>query len=272
MSLLQHIIDGSLVSRQRLMQSREFYSPSERHGPAREALARWTQRVLEQPAVGVARELAGLSGPELDELEAEFRSNPMRQPPPWVRYAVVVGLVLIVLAGVGLGLQASMSLGEAVGATLRAMSAACLLIGLVPLGAALISSFSALQLDLSYGTVGLYVGKLDEQHPWLYDARSLTRHGIAEEYRQRTLQERGLLRGADYIMMRELAQAQEALARLRAARAVAEQFQLLPLPAQAIVQEPIVHEPRLVRVGAARDNREPLNAEMSRARAGQAAP
>src|SRR5206468_5703657 len=30
MSLLQHIMDGSLVSRQRLMQSREFYSPTER--------------------------------------------------------------------------------------------------------------------------------------------------------------------------------------------------------------------------------------------------
>ena len=111
MSLLQHIIDGSLVSRQRLMQSREFYSPFERKGPARVGLARWTQRVLEQPALAVARELAGLSGPELDELEAEFRSRPMRQPPQWVRYAVVVAIVLMVLAGVGLGLQALMGLG-----------------------------------------------------------------------------------------------------------------------------------------------------------------
>ena len=62
-------------------------------------------------------------------------------------------------------------------------------------------------------------------------------------------------------MMRELVQAQEALARVRAARSVAEQFQSLPVAAQAIV-----HEPRLVRVSAARDHREPLNAEMSRAR------
>ena len=73
MSLLQQIIDGSLVSRERLMQAREFYSPSERKGPARVALARWTTRVSEQPALGLARELAGLSGPELDELETELR-------------------------------------------------------------------------------------------------------------------------------------------------------------------------------------------------------
>jgi len=262
MSLLQQIIDGSLVSRQRLMQSREFYSPSERKGPARVALARWTNRVLEQPALGVARELAGLSGPELDELEAEFRSCPMRQPPQWVRYAVVVGIVLIALAGLGLGLKALTSLGEAGEGILQAVSVACLLMGLVPLGVGLISALGGLQLDLSYGTVGLYVGKLDEQHPWLYDARSLTRHGIAEEYRRRTLQERGPLRGADYVMMRELVQAQEALARVRAARSVAEQLQSLPAPPEAIV-----HEPRLVRVGAARDHVEPLNVEMSRAQA-----
>ncbi len=261
MFLLQQIIDGSLVSRQRLMQAREFYSPSERKGPARVALARWTTRVLEQPPLGVARELAGLSAHELEELEAEFVSCPMRQPPPWVRYAVIVGIVLMVLAGLGLGMQVLTSLGETVARTLLAASVACLLIGLLPLGVGLISAFGALHLDLSYGTVGLYVGKLDEQHPWLYDARSLMRHGIAEEYRQRTLRERGLLRGADYVMMRELVQAQEALARVQAARYVAEQFQSLPAATQAIAQEP-----RLVRVGAARDNREPLDAEMSRAR------
>jgi len=260
MSLLQQMIDGSFVNRQRLMQAREFYSPSTRNAPARAAFARWTTRVSEQPALGVARELAGLSGPELDELETEFGNQPLRQRPPWFRYAVVVGIVLVLLAGLGLGLQALTSLEETVGRTLQAASVACLLIGLLPLGAVLISALGALHLDLSYGTVGLYVGKLDEQHPWLYEARSLTRHGIAEEYRQRILGERGLLRGADYIMMRELVQAQETLARVRAARSVAEQFQSLPLAAQ-----PIAHEPRLVRVGAARDQREPLDAETSRA-------
>ena len=259
MSMLRQIIDGSLVSRQRLMQAREFYSPSQTNVSARVAFARWSNRVVEQPALGVARELAGLSGAELDELEAEFVSCPMRQPPVWLRHAVVVGVVLVMLAGLGLGLQALTSLGETAGRTLQAASVACLLIGLLPLGTGLISAFGALHLDLSYGTTGLYVGKLNEQHPWLYDALSLTRHGVAEDYRQRTLRERGFLRGADYVMMRELVQAHEALERVRAARSVAEQFQSLPVAAQANV-----HEPRLVRVGAARDSSEGLQADMSR--------
>ena len=260
MSLLQQIIDGSLVSRERLMQARAFYSPSERNGTVRVALARWTNRVSEQPALDVARELAGLSESELNELEAEFRRCPMRQPPPWLRYAMIIGLALMVLAGVGLSLQALTSLGDTVSRTLQAASVACLLSGLVPLGVAVVAAFGGLHLDLSYGTVGLYVGKLDEQHPWLYDARSLTRHGLAEEYRQRTLRERGPVRGADYVMMRELIQAQEALARVRAASSVAELLQSL-----AVADQAIVHEPRLVRVGGARDKREPLDAEVSRA-------
>jgi hypothetical protein len=90
------------------------------------------------------------------------------------------------LAGLGLGLQALTTLGETAGRTLQATSVACLLIGLLPLGVGLISAFGALHLDLSYGTTGLYVGKLNEQHPWLYAALSLTRHGVAED-RQRTL-------------------------------------------------------------------------------------
>jgi hypothetical protein len=59
------------------MQAREFYSPSERNVPARDAFARWTKRVLEQPALAVARELAGLSEHELDDLEAEFVRRPI---------------------------------------------------------------------------------------------------------------------------------------------------------------------------------------------------
>ena len=134
MSFLRQILDGSLVSRDRLMQAREFYSPSERNGPAQVALARWTNRVSEEPALGVARELAGLSESELAELEAEFRRCPMRQRPAWVRYAVVVGMALMALAGLGLSLQALTGLGEIAGRTLQAASVACLLFGLLPSG------------------------------------------------------------------------------------------------------------------------------------------
>lgn len=258
MSLLQQIIDGSFVSRQRLMQAREFYAPSEGNPPRRVAFAHWTKRVLEQPPIGVARELAGLSGAELAELEAEFISCPMRQPAQWVRHAVVIGTMLMLLAGLGLGLQVLTNLGETANRLLQAGSVACILIGLVPLGAGLMSGLSAVHLDLSYGTTGLYVGKLDEQHPWVYDALSLTRHGLAEDYRQRTLRERGPLRGADCVMMRELVQAQAALQRVRAARSVAEQLQSLPVEAPAVA-----HEPRLVRVSGARESEAP-QAENSR--------
>ena len=68
---------------------------------------------------------------------------------------------------------------------------------------------------------------------------------MAEDYRQRTLLERGALRGADFVMMRTLVEGQEALERVRPARALAEQLQRVP----AAVPD-TVHEPRLVRVGA----------------------
>jgi hypothetical protein len=117
-------------------------------------------------------------------------------------------------------------------------------------------------MDLSHGTTGLYVGTLDEQHPWLYSAMGLTRYEVAEEYRLRTLRERGPLRGADHVMMQELVQAQQALERVRPARAVAEQLQSLPVHAPVTVQEP-----RLVRVGVARDSSEGVETEMSRSSA-----
>jgi hypothetical protein len=246
MSFLQQIFEGSFLSSERLMQAREFYSPFERNSPTQLAFARWTQRVSVQPALGGARELAGLSDGELAELEAEFVRCPMRRQPPWVRHAVVVGGTLMVLACLGLGLQALAELGETATRTLQAASVACLLAGLLPLGVGLVSAFGALHVHLSHGTTGLYVGKLDEQHPWLYSAISLTRYKAAEDYRQRTLRERGPLRGADYVMMRELVQAQEALERVRPARSVAAQLQFLTNAAEALA-----HEPRLVRVGAA---------------------
>jgi hypothetical protein len=250
MSFFNQITGGSLLSSERLMQAREFYAPFKKETSAQLAFGRWTQRVSVVSALDAARELAGLPDEELAALEAEFVRCPMRQQSPWVRHAVASGAALTVMACLGLSLEALASFGHTETQALQTTSVACLLAGLVSLGAALVSAFGTMHLALSYGTTGLYVGTLDEQHPWLDSAISLTRNQIAESHRQHTLSNRGCLRGADVVMMRGLVESQEALQRVRPACSLVRQLQTLPVAA-----EPMTHEPRLVQVGTARDLR-----------------
>lgn len=254
MSLFNQIVDGCLVSTDRLMRAREFYSPSAAVSSPQQAFARWTQRVSVKSELDAARALAGLSDAELAELEGEFQRSPMRRQSPAVRQAVLGGLALVVLAGLGLGLQASTNLGEIAIRALQAVGVGGLILGLISLGVGVIATFGALHLDLGHGTTGLHVGTLDEQHPWLYRAAGITMHAVAQDYRQRTLLQRGPLRGSDYVLMRELVRAQEALESMRPARSVAAELQLLPAETQALV-----HEPRLVRVGSTMSRRVPGN-------------
>ncbi|HEX2541490.1 MAG TPA: hypothetical protein VHM00_10455 [Caldimonas sp.] len=244
MSELKRIVDGLLVSRERLMRAREFYSPAPRSPSPDRAFAAWTERIAVQSELGSAREMAGLSNDELEALEAEFVRSPTRPRPAWVRESVLAGVILLVLACAGLMMLGLTDLGDVASRTLQALSAASLLLGLVPLSIGLLTSFGALHLELSYGTTGLYVGKLDEQHPWLYKAMGLTRHETAEDYRTQTLAARGPLRGMDYILMREMVRVQESLEQMRPARSVSEQLQLLPAPVAAGSPEP-----RLVHIG-----------------------
>ncbi len=229
MSLFNQIVDGCLLSTDRLMRAREFYSPSAAVPSAQQAFARWTQRVSVKSELDAARALAGLSDAELAELEAEFQRSPMRRQSPAVRHAVLGGLALVVLAGLGLGLQASTNLGEIAIRILQAVGVGGLLLGLISLGVGVIATFGALHLDLSHGTTGLHVGTLDEQHPWLYRAAGLT-------------------------LMRELVRVQEALESMRPARSVADELQSPPAETQALV-----HEPRLVQVGSTVSRRVPGN-------------
>jgi len=245
-SLLKQIFDGSLVSKERLLRAREFYTPSTPIGSSELAFAHWTQRASVQTEPGSARELVGLSDAELDALEGEFLRSQTRPRSGWVPHAMLIGVGLVAMAGVGLALLGLADLGEVGTRALQAASAALLLLGLVPLAAGFLAGFSTMHLDLSYGATGLYVGKLDEQHPWIYKAMSLMRHPCADEYRRHTLTSRGPLRGADYVVIREMVSTQEALEQLRPARAVAEQLQLLPVPVDAATLEP-----RLVRIGTA---------------------
>jgi hypothetical protein len=83
-------------------------------------------------------------------------------------------------------------------------------------------------VEVAYGNVGLYVGALDAQHPWLYKTYLVMRNEAANRYRQRVLAQRGCLRGADYVLMREIARVDEVSVMTQTASAVTAQVQQAP--------------------------------------------
>lgn len=243
MVAIDQILDGSLLSKQRLLQAREHYTPEGAPLSPAQAFARWTERISVQAELGSAREIAGLTEEELAAMEAEFVRCPVRPRSARVRQAIPAGAALASLGAVGLLVQALVGgIGSAAQPAVQMVSATCLLIGLVALAVGFLSAFGTLHLELCHGTTGLYFGKLDEHHPWLFKALNLMHHPAAEEYRQRVLRERGWLRGVDCVMMKEIVRVQDALEQTSPARAVAEKVQLLPAP----VERAAVQQPRLV--------------------------
>ena len=109
---------------------------------------------------------------------------------------------------------------------------------------ATIKSFSLTSMDLAYGQLGLYAIAIDEQHPWLYKTYLLMRNAAAQQYREQVLQQRGVLRGVDCILMREIARADEERTLTLTARVVAGEVQAMQ---QARAPEG-AGEPRLVLV------------------------
>src|SRR4051794_17191870 len=166
MSLLDPILRGSLLSNERLLQAREFYAPTRTPVGSPVAFAKWSERVAVQTELGGSRELSGLPDDELAALEAEFVRCPTRPGSEWVRYAVPVGIVLALAGALGVAWAPPEPHGTY--SIAQALSVAGLLIGVLAAATGLMASFSTMHLDLSYGTTGLYVGRLDEQHPWLY--------------------------------------------------------------------------------------------------------
>jgi len=227
MSLLNQILSGSLLSRERLLQARDFYAPAPPPDTAAAAYARWTERVATQTPLASARQLAGLSDDELNLLEAEFVRCPERQRTGRTRHAAAVGTVLVAAAVVGFVVQATVGGGVAL-SIIGALSLVCLVLGLPTLAWGLYGGFGSMHLDLGHGTTGLYVGKLDDIHPWIFEAAQLTANPAAEDYRQRVLRERGPLRGMDCVLMKQIAQAQQLIDETRAARAVADALQSPP--------------------------------------------
>ena len=240
---LQQILCGSFISTERLMQAREFYVPRRDALPIEAEYARWTQRLAVQGELGAARELASLPDEQLAALEAEFVRCPTRHRTDRMRFAIPAGIALMALGCVGLGFERwagpALSAGDNGS---QVLSIVLIGLGLFVLAAGALAAFSMLHLDLSHGTTGLYVGKLDEQHPWIYKTASLLPIAPAEEYRHAVLRDRGPLRGLDYIIMRELVEAHRVMQSTRSTRSVAEQIQHVAMPGST--------EPRLVRVVA----------------------
>lgn len=245
MSILDHFFDGSMIGRERLLQAREFYMPSRATMLPGAAFTHWTKRVAVQSEIRSAREMAGMIDSQLDALEGEYMRCQTRPRSAWARRGLGFGALFTVLACIAFALSHLAGIGEFATRALLTSAVVLLLAGFCCISVGGLTAFSAVHLDLSYGTTGLYVGLLDEQHPWLYKASGLLRHEAAESYRQTVIRERGPLRGLDYVMMRELVAAHDALERTRPARALAEQLQCRLEPIEALTGEP-----RLVQVGS----------------------
>ena len=243
MATLDYFLDGSLVGRQRLMQAREFYAPIRSAVPAEAEFARWTHRISVQSEPGSAREMAGLNDSQLDALESEFIRCPTRPRAAWARHGFRVGALVIAVACIGFAIGDLHGVEAGAVRALTLFGLGLLLIGLTCIAITGLTAFSALHVDLAYGTTGLYVGRLDEQHPWLYKTSGLLRHEAADSYRQSVLRERGPLRGLDYVMMRELVRTHDSLDQLISARLVAQQLQVVATPLEILPAEP-----RLVQV------------------------
>jgi hypothetical protein len=192
------------------------------------AFAQWTERVSAQPYVVTARELSGLSNENLAALATEFEQVP-RPKYRW-RLAIPAGVGALAFGSLLLGLG-QLDQGPSGLSALTITGALVAVAGGLSLAAGLLLSFRSVPLDQAYGVVGLYVGELNEQHPWLYKTYLLTNNEAAEAYRLRVLRERGVLRGVDYVMMAEIATAHENVELTQTARTMRERVQGLPAEA-----------------------------------------
>ena len=229
MGILGQVLDGSLLSHERLMEAREQYAPTSGALSPERAFGRWTQRMSVQSELASAREIAGLTEEELSAMEAEFVRSPKRPRSAAARSAMSTGIALAAVGALGLAAQSFLD-GKAAVAQQAVLlgSAACALIGLVVLAYAVVSAFGTLHLELGHGTTGLFFGRLDEEHPWLFKTMSLAHDPAAEEYRRRVVSERGWLRGVDYVMMKEAVRARDKMEQTLPTRLVAERIQLFP--------------------------------------------
>src|SRR4030095_14240537 len=101
---IHQLLTGSLLSNDRLMEAREYYSPTNQAKSAEQAFAGWTERVSLQSEVGSAREVAARTEEERWQMEAEFVPCPKRARSARAR-AIPTGAVLALLGAVGIGVH-----------------------------------------------------------------------------------------------------------------------------------------------------------------------
>ena len=248
-SMFGQLAQGSLSSNTALERSREGYRPIAQAQPAPAQMAHWSRRLTQQTELATARQIAGLSDLELASLAREFALSPRHKRTDKMRFAGPAGVVAFGAGLLGLMLQDA-SLGIAGRGMLSAFEVICLaglLGGLVAVAIATMKAFSLTSVELAHGQVGLYAGVLDEQHPWLYKTYLLMRNRAALEYRETVLRQRGVLRGVDCVLMREIARADEERVMTLTARGVAQQVQ--DAGAAAPQDQALAHaEPRLTLV------------------------
>ncbi len=243
--MLQSLSQGSLFSDDSLLQAREGYLPLPAPSSMEVAFEHWTRRVTTQHELGIARELAGLSEETLAGLASVFAQAPRRRRTDKLRFSLPIGVALLLTGALVLSLDTNLvSPGGAGVSSVQTLGLGFLACGVIAIGLGVIAAFGMMALDVAHGKLGLCVGLLDEQHPWLYKASYVMRDRAADAYRRDILSERGPLRGIDYLMMREIASANDALEMTRVARSVAEQLTSVDAPSAAVPGK----EPRLVSV------------------------
>ena len=241
-----------IINDQRLFEARPWHEPDVVAAAGQSSLVEWAQRALLQNEIATARELAGLTDAELTHLENEFSGRRTRPRPTWQREAMPLGIASLLLAGCAFAAPEYLVRLSDLGAQLmRIAGVALVLIGVLALSARYLALFTGAPLDRAYSTLGVYVSQLQDRHPWLYETLSVARHEAADEYRCKVLNERGLLRGADYVLMCEIVRVHEALDRARPANFVVEALQLLPALSSP-ADDGGGGEPRLVPIAAGR--------------------
>jgi hypothetical protein len=211
---------GLLMAEKDVPHARESYRPSQAAATAKMAFARCTKRVAELPDLVACRELAGLSDDQLSALALEFEKAPRHKRTDLLRFSFTVA-ALLALAGAGLAYDEFTTPDRAAGISpLVAGAGAFFGAAFIAFCAGTLTRLRLVPIEAAYGRVGLLVGVLNEQHPWLYNAYFLIRNPAARAYRDKVVRERGLIRGMDYLLMRQIAELEENMELSQNTRAV----------------------------------------------------